>query len=94
MKLLTFVILLIGIQEEMTRKCFFFKFKHSANHGRTSIYERCLFFSINQETIKSIDKYVTVSRSMTDNCEVNQFKESLIRELLMGSRTVKLKKDS
>ena len=76
LKLLTFVILLIGIQKEMTRKSFiFFKVQAYCQPRKDTIYERCLFFSINQETGESIDKYVIVSNNMTDNREFNQLKE-------------------
>ena len=39
---------------------------------KNTIYERYLFFSRNQETGDSIDKYVTVLRNMADNCESNE----------------------
>lgn len=50
---------------------------------KNTIYERYRFFSRNQESGESIDKYVTVLRNMADNCEFEGLKESLIRDRIV-----------
>ena len=47
---------------------------------KDTIYERYLFFSQGQESGESIDKYATVLRNMSDNCEFQDLKNSLIRD--------------
>ena len=46
---------------------------------KNTIYDRDLFFSRGQESGESIDKYATVLRNMSDNCELRDLKDSLIR---------------
>ena len=48
-----------------------------------TIYERYLFFSRGQESGESIEKYATVLRNMADNCEFQDLKNSLIRDLIV-----------
>ena len=48
--------------------------------GLVRIQFRYLFFSREQDSGESIDKYATVLRDMTDACEFQNLKDSLIRD--------------
>ena len=50
---------------------------------KNTIYERYLFFSRGQESGEPIDKYATVLRNMTDSCEFQDLKDSLIRDRIV-----------
>ena len=50
---------------------------------KNTIYERYLFFSRGQDSGESIDKYATVLRDMTDSCEFQDLKDSLIRHSIV-----------
>ena len=54
-------------------------FENYCDPRKNTIYERYLFFSRGQESGESIDKYATVLRDMTDSCESQDLKDSLIR---------------
>ena len=50
---------------------------------KNTIYERYLFFSRGQDSGESIDKYATVLPDMTDSCEFQDLKDSLIRHSIV-----------
>ena len=54
-------------------------FENYCDPRKNTIYQRYLFFSRGQESGESIDKYATVLRDMTDSCESQDLKDSLIR---------------
>ena len=54
-------------------------FENYCEPCKNTIYERYLFFSRGQESGESIDKYATVLRDMTDSCEFQDLKDSVIR---------------
>ena len=54
-------------------------FENYSDPRKNTIYERYLFFSRGQESGESSDKYATVLRDMTDSCEFQDLKDSLIR---------------
>ena len=59
------------------------QFEHFCEPRKNTIYERYMFFSRNQESGESIDKYVTVLKNMAENCEFAELKESLVRDRIV-----------
>jgi hypothetical protein len=59
------------------------KFDAFCNPRKNTIYERYVFFSRNQENGESIDHYVTVLKTLSDTCEFENLKESLICDRLV-----------
>ena len=59
------------------------RFEQYCEPHKNTIYERYLFFSRGQESGEPIDKYATVLRNMTDSCEFQDLKDSLIRDRIV-----------
>ena len=59
------------------------KFEAFCNPRKSTIYERYVFFSRNQENGESIVHYITVLKTLSDTCEFGALQESLIRDRIV-----------